>query len=517
MSVTATDGFCGGGGSSLGMALAGVKVRNAINHWDLAIETHSTNHPNTDHYLDDLQEAHPSRYPRTDILWMSPECTSHSIAKGRQRKNINQLDLWGQNRVDPAEERSRATMREVVEFTAFHRYEYVIVENVVDIRNWQHYQTWWNAMLDLGYDGRVLYLNSQFFGVPQSRDRYYAVFTKKGNKIPNLDFHPVAWCAHCEAQVESVQVFKKYPAWGRYGAKRQYTYRCPTCGTDVYPTVTPAASVIDWTNLGTQIGGRKTPLKPKTLERIRAGLRKFARPLVVDTLFTHSNTERATPVTQPLRTLTSRQSMGLACPPFLMSYYGRDDAQSSVDAPLPVIPTEPRHGIVVPPMLLNYVNNDLGPRSVDDPLLTIAGSHTPPLIVPPFLTGFYSSGISATGTDEPIPTITGTPHHGLVSFLSSYYGHEQSSAISAPMNTITGKDRHALITVNLKDEDVEEMLYHSKFRMLTPAELQKGMSFPEDYIILGSNKDKVKQIGNAVCPYNAYAIAERVLEAYAAS
>jgi len=115
--ITAMDYFCGAGGSSTGLVAAGIEVRGAANHWRLAIDTHNTNHPQTEHFLDDLQQAHPSWYPRTTIAWFSPECTNHSLAKGRKRKGIGQLDLWGESKVDPAEERSRATMREVVEFS----------------------------------------------------------------------------------------------------------------------------------------------------------------------------------------------------------------------------------------------------------------------------------------------------------------------------------------------------------------------------------------------------------------
>ena len=126
MTLTLTDLFCGAGGSSTGAVKGGARVVMAANHWQLAIETHQTNHPATNHDLADLMVTHPSRYQRTDILWISPECTNHSIAKGRKRKNLGQLDLWGNDRVDPAEERSRATMREVIEFTTYHRYEIVI-------------------------------------------------------------------------------------------------------------------------------------------------------------------------------------------------------------------------------------------------------------------------------------------------------------------------------------------------------------------------------------------------------
>jgi DNA (cytosine-5)-methyltransferase 1 len=550
--VTVADFFCGAGGSSSGLDNAGAEVVLAVNHWKLAIETHSTNHPGADHRIDDIQESHPSIYPRTDILWMSPSCTSHSIAKGRKRKGLGQLDLWGEHGIDPTEERSRATMREVVEFTAYHQYSYVIVENVVDIRNWMHYADWWQAMMDLGYEGKVLYLNSQFFNVPQSRDRYYAVFWRRGMKRPDLDFRPSAWCATCQNQINAVQVFKKTPNWGRYGTKRQYTYRCPTCGHEVHPVAPAAASVIDWTDLGERIGDRKNPLKPKTLQRIHAGIKKFSQPFiapmrgtanphdvfdplttiiasaqqqplitqpfVMETLFTHSDTDRNTGVEGPLRTLTSRQSLGFVCPPYIMSYYTRDDAQSEADAPLPVITTEPRHSLVVPPMLLSYMNQEIPARAVDDPLYTIAGGHNSPLVIPPFLTGFYSSGISASSIDAPVPTIMGVPHHGLVvPFLTSYYGNEQSASVSRPMHTVTGTDRHAMVNMPLSDGDIDEMTRESFFRMLKPQELKRGMSFDADYIILGNQRDQTKQIGNAVTPNVAQWIAERVLEAYRVS
>jgi hypothetical protein len=43
--LTVTDQFCGAGGSSIGAAAAGLEIRMAMNHWDLAVETHNTNFP----------------------------------------------------------------------------------------------------------------------------------------------------------------------------------------------------------------------------------------------------------------------------------------------------------------------------------------------------------------------------------------------------------------------------------------------------------------------------------------
>ena len=51
----------------------------------------------------------PRYFPTTDILWASPECTNHSVAKGRKRVG-SQPDLFGEILPDAAAERSRATM-----------------------------------------------------------------------------------------------------------------------------------------------------------------------------------------------------------------------------------------------------------------------------------------------------------------------------------------------------------------------------------------------------------------------
>lgn len=52
--ISAIDLFCGGGGTSLGLLMAANKMGAdlklvAINHWSVALDTHSTNHPYADH------------------------------------------------------------------------------------------------------------------------------------------------------------------------------------------------------------------------------------------------------------------------------------------------------------------------------------------------------------------------------------------------------------------------------------------------------------------------------------
>ena len=104
--ITVTDLFCGAGGSSSGLKqLDGVTVRQAANHWRTAVDTHNANHPEADHDCADISQVDPRRYPRTTLLWASPECTNHSGAKGVKR--TAQLDLFS-DRVDEAVDAERS-------------------------------------------------------------------------------------------------------------------------------------------------------------------------------------------------------------------------------------------------------------------------------------------------------------------------------------------------------------------------------------------------------------------------
>jgi DNA (cytosine-5)-methyltransferase 1 len=112
-------------------------------------------------------------------------------------------------RLDPAAERSRATMWDVCRFAEYHSYNAIIVENVVDARKWVMFDAWLTAMYALGYNHKCVYLNSMHcHPTPQSRDRMYIVFWKKGNKAPMLDYTPLAYCYKCESDTCSTDMEK---------------------------------------------------------------------------------------------------------------------------------------------------------------------------------------------------------------------------------------------------------------------------------------------------------------------
>ncbi len=505
--VTVTDQFCGAGGSSVGATAAGAELRLALNHWQLAIETHNTNFPNALHDCTDISACDPRRYPSTDILITSPECTNHSLAKGTRKPA--QYDLFG-NGPDPAEERSRATMWDVPRFAEYHRYNAIIVENVVDARQWVNWTAWLLAMRQLGYDNQVVYFNSMHaWPTPQSRDRMYVVFWRKGNRAPNLDIRPLAHCAKCGHDVQAQQSWKNAGRrWGRY--VDQYVYRCPECSGEVRPYFHPAARAIDWSLDCPRIGDRERPLKEKKLNRIRIGLEKFGRqPIAVELGFAHALNNRAFPLTDAMRTQTTKQTMGICVPPFLVDTSYDQDANRTalVTDAMRTQTARQSVGMVVPPFVVD-IRGENAPKGIDTPLSTMCASGNHHALVVPY----YSNG-QATDTDEALPTITTVDRHALAvpPFILGYYTRLSGvqaavSSIDEALPTQSAQPRHYLVQPS-EVPAVEDC----GFRMLQPHEIQNAMAFPESYVVLGTKRERVKQLGNAVTPPVMQILLERVI------
>ncbi len=363
LDITVTDMFCGAGGSTTGATQVGASVQLAINHWDRAIETHNRNYPDTTHILTDLHAASPRRFPHTTILIASPECTSHTLAKGRKRKG-ERTDLWGLEEPDPkaeAEERSRCTMWTPLDWAECHDYEAIILENVVDAHLWRPFSSWLAAWKSLGYDYQIVYLNSMHVHpTPQSRDRMYVVAWNQGNPKPDLTICPTAFCAGCDKEIQAIQSWKN-PArkYGKY--RQQYLYRCPQCAKEVTPYYEPAATAIDWSVPAPRIADRKRPLQQKTMQRIGYGLEKFGRsdPFLLD----HLGEYRSRPIRGPVSTICAGGNHhSLVTPPgqsWLLSYYNHGQLVPTSQT-IPTVTTLDRHG------LLTSERHQTGPIAVED-------------------------------------------------------------------------------------------------------------------------------------------------------
>lgn len=545
--ITMTDLFCGAGGSSQGIrALAdkyngGIEVSVALNHWKLAIETHQTNFPDTFHDCTDVSACDPRRYPSTTGFVGSPECTTYSPSGGNNHKKLKQqMDMFNKNIIDPSTERSRATMWDIPRFAEYHQYEFMIIENVVEAKTqWPLFDDWLRVMGTLGYNHKCVYLNSMhFWPTPQSRDRMYIVFWKKGNKAPNLEYTPLAHCATCGKNVNAIQSWKPNRNFGKY--KKQYIYCCPVHGNIVEPYYYAAFNCIDWTDLGKRIGDRDKPLAPNTVNRINYGIDKYGNhPLIFHTMYSDQARGVVRPsMTEPAFAQTSFTSQAICNPAFII-----DDKQSTgvnfrvknITDTTNTIHTDPRLKLVMP-FLVQAEQTSQGPtaKPINEPIVTqktrqTMGVCTPfvvdgnfdakpsrsssilqelttmnthqrngicfPLVVENNSTGKSKPATEALATQSTVGTSGILTTEAFNSFISAFYGGSHcTNHITEATGSVTTTDRLAI--TNYTAPNIEDCYY----RMLKAGEIKLAMAFEKEYIILGSGKDQVKQCGNAVTP-----------------
>lgn len=466
--LEATDLFCGAGGSSLGLEFVScrrcgrqlIEVTQCLNHWDLAVEAHNANFPEADHDVHDVEVIPANRFRRTPLLWASPECVHHAYCRGKKDPD------------DPAAERSRATMNDVLRFTEYHRYDAVIVENVIEARLWGPFDDWFGAIEDLGYTGQIVYFNSQFaLPTPQSRDRMYCVFWRDGVPQPDLDFSPLSWCSNCEEVVKGTQFWKKASPgsvrtepgkfeWGRYGA--QYVYCCPHCWQDVAPAVCGAKTIIEWDREMMRIGDRERPLAPKTRERIRTGLKRLSttEPVTVQVgghLYERPGYARVWSVHDPLRAVTGTPCMGLVVP--TGGQTGSARRARGIDETLGTVTTENHRAVV-----LRAGGQSAAPAEVGGPMGTVT-AHDRQLAL--IMDGNGNGNGNGNGhkpttqhmlvrvnrggdrrpltVDEPTPTVAGHGEMALVSFRN----HGDAAPVEIPAHTVTaGGYHHGLLVYN---------------------------------------------------------------------
>lgn len=554
------DWFCGAGGSTQGIAtIPGVRPIHAANHWARAIESHAVNFPDVDHHMGDIRDLDVSRLPYAELFWASPECTTWSRARGKaQDYAVTDTALPGLEEPAPPEEveRSRALMEEVPMYLramALRGKPVLagVVENVVDIRDWTDWHRWRAEVEAVGYRTRLIALNSMHAQsvrvprAPQSRDRLYLAYWHESlRRDPDWDkwLRPVAWCPTCSEWVKAVQVFKDPTRdMGRY--RSQYVYRCPrvTCRNQVLePAFLPAYTAIDWAIRGERIGDRARPLADKTLRRIEAGIRRYARPIHVEAAGqTYDAADpkhpqhgaggayyRAWPVDEPLKTLHTSESKAVVVPPLLIPVEGRDGKQPiPVQRPMRTQSTRAETALVtVPPFIAELRGGGSVARPIDEALATVtaSGNHHGLVVAPgavPALPAMVmrNNGSKGDGAEmstpvtEELRTLTTTGHQSLVTWdawaaLYAYDSGVRDLLTALPTQTTVEGD--ALVTGALPLPSVEDCL----FRMLEPHEIGRGMAFVPDYVVLGNRRERVRQYGNAVTPPAAEVIVSALVE-----
>ncbi|GAA3268045.1 DNA cytosine methyltransferase [Streptomyces lavendulae] len=480
--LIAVDLFSGFGGLTRGIEMAGFTTIMAANHNSYKVEVHEANHPNAEHWIADLVDPEAADYhsardlPAADLLVAGVSCVNHSQANTvkayEQGATLFDYDDPDYEARVTKSERDRATANCVLHYAAQHHPRLILVECTTELTSWgpavpgrakvgdgTTYR-WWLKQFDLlNYRHKVLYLNSQFFGVPQSRDRLYIAFWDKALPTPDLDHRPAARCQHCDKDVEAVWSWRTgVPPTGsvRYG--KQYEYRCPSCRRPVVPPMTPSLAALDLTELGTRIGDRAKPLANATMARAERCRQRFADfPAVLMPAKAVHGSERHP--WQPMATQTSQQETSILST-----------------------------GLFAPPIALAVDNFQGGPRGADTPLPTQVGSETLAVV---------SSGIVPFRKNT-VPTVHG---EAMPTFTS-----DQIPGLLTAAGTINGRLEAQLMAqwrATLTDLPLDDCY----FRMMAAHEVGRGCGFDVDFrdysgtfIVWGSARNQVDGFGNAVSP-----------------
>lgn len=488
--IDLADLFCGAGGTTSGAVEAcralGLRPRvTAVNHWPVAIKTHSANHPDARHVcasLDSVNPRHLYREGKLNGLLASPECMGHSIARGGR----------------PINDQSRATAWCVLRWMDALRPDFGIFENVPEFEWWapigsngrplksrrgEVFQSWIGALRSLGYNIGYRKFVAADYGDPTTRCRLIIQAVRGRRKI--------VWPDPTHAPTADP---------GLFGALRPYT---------------PARAIIDWSLKGESIFRRKRPLVPNTLRRIYEGVRRFWRPEFADALapflvhFRGTSDRQiaaaAQSVDEPLPAVTAQGNHFGLVQPFVvaMEHGGR---VLPADAPLPTV-TCAKGGAfgVVEPFLIqtNHSGDDASRvRKLGQPLPTVCGNRGEWAVCEPFIVpNFGERDGQAPRTHSvgaPLPTVTGAGAGCLVEpLVIKFYGTGVAQTTDKPLDTVTTKDRFGLALPSVEIRGERSWL-DVLFRMLQPRELAAAQGFPASYQFSGNKTEITRQIGNAV-------------------
>lgn len=468
MKLLYIDLFCGAGGTSTGVENARyegrqcAKVIGCVNHDANAIASHAANHPDAMHFTEDIRTlelspliAHIAKmrklYPDAFVvLWASLECTNFSKAKGGQPRDAD----------------SRTLAEHLFRYIEAINPDYIQIENVEEFMSWgdldengkpiskdagRLYQQWVANVCGYGYRFVHRILNSADYGAYTSRRRFFGIFAK--GSLPIVFPEPT---------------HSKEGAAGLFGRLHRWK---------------PVREVLDFSDEGESIFGRKKPLVDATLERIYAGLIKFVAGgkeafMVKWNSMSRAGKYHAPGIDEPCPTVATQSRLGVAQVSFLSKYYGGspEGKSVSVEEPAGAITTRDHHSFITA-----YYGNGHN-HSIDEPAQTVTANRKWHYLMNP---QFQSAGGSV---DSPCFTLIARMDKMPPYLIQAEQG-EMAIVIEPDDSPAMVKIKQFMALYGIID---------IKMRMLRIPELKRIMGFPSDYVLVGTQADQKKFIGNAV-------------------
>lgn len=509
MKLLYIDLFCGAGGTSTGVNSAKykgercAKVIACVNHDKNAIASHAANHPDALHFTEDIRTLELSplvshvekcKIENPDahiVLWASLECTNFSKAKGGLPRDAD----------------SRTLAEHLFRYIEAVNPDYIQIENVEEFMSWgdvddkgkpisrdkgRCYMRWVNKVKSYGYDYDFRILNAANYGAYTSRTRFFGIFAKHGLPI----VFPEA--THCKTGSDTI--FGSLDKWR------------------------PVKECLDLEDEGESIFGRKKPLVEATLERIYAGLLKFVAGgkdafLVKWNSMNKNGKYQAPSIDEPSPVVATQNRLGMAKVTFLSKQYsGHPDSKNhSIEGPAGTITTIDHHAFVSA-----YYGNGHN-HSCDNPSPTLTTKDRLSLIQPEYFIDMQYGNGTPSDIESPANTVTTTPKFNLVTvrrhFLMNPQYQSKGGSIDNPCFTLIARmdkmppylvateggeaaievySTDSPMTAKIKEFMALYGIVDIKMRMLKVPELKKIMGFPEDYVLVGTQAEQKKYIGNAV-------------------
>ena len=505
MKLLYIDLFCGAGGTSTGVNTARLngercaEVIACVNHDANAIASHASNHPEAVHYTEDIRTlelsplvAHTERkrkeYPGAlVVLWASLECTNFSKAKGGQPRDAD----------------SRTLAEHLFRYIEALKPHYIQIENVEEFMSWgdmdengkpismdrgKSYTRWVQHVKRYGYKFDYRILNAADYGAYTSRKRYFGIFARKEL--------PVVFPEPTYAKEPQKTLFNELKRWK------------------------PVKDVLDLNDEGVSIFMRKKPLSERTLERIYAGLVKFVAGgknafLVKYNSMNRNGVYHAPSIDAPCPVVATQNRLGVATVRFLSKQYSGhpESKNSSIEEPAGTVTCIDHHAFVSA-----YYGNGHN-HSVESPAPTLTTKDRLSLVTSQFIDMQYGNGM-AKSLETPAGAVTTKPKMNLVSaWLMNPQFSSPGGSVDKPcftliarmdkrppyfVSTKTGElaigvfDTDSPMTVKIKEFMAMYGIMNIKMRMLKISELKRIMGFPENYVLVGTQADQKKFIGNAV-------------------
>lgn len=261
--IKAVSLFSGAGGMDVGFEKAGIDVVFANEIDKISAQTYSTNHPNTEIVVDDINNIYDrlESYAGTDIVFGGPPCQGFSVI----------------GKMNPEDERSQLiwSFLKVVEII---RPKAFVMENVkalAAISKWRDVrEEYIHRAYELGYGCVPFIVNAAEYGTPQKRERVFFIGIRD-----DYSFEQKMWDNIREQQRKAPVIRELFKDLGPAGTEKNPR----TCNAKITFAVRPVIRRIPYDCL--MFNGIGRPIDPDGYSRTITASAGGNMTLIVDEKF----------------------------------------------------------------------------------------------------------------------------------------------------------------------------------------------------------------------------------------